>query len=358
MPFSLNLWNFPSLSLREGRQPKKNFYKCPPPHPVPAPVLPDFLLLHKLSMDSNHYLYISGLPGGASGKDPACQRRRRKRCGFNPWVGKVPWKSTWQPTPVFLPRESPRTEEPGRSHSMESQRFGHDWSNLARLHSCTFQLAKNTVPLQNHQFSFLLEHSNLYIHIYKELARMVMEAEKSKRPVFKRLESQESQSCKFQSKFKSEGKSRLMSQLKDRQKKNEFFLTQILSRPSVDWMRPPKFGVPSALLSLQIQKLISSRNTFTDTPRIMFNQVSGPRGTVKLTINKINHHNLPPEKKTKQNLSPLTSTSSPITLPSHSLLQWNFSEDLCLSPMLPPSEACPLSRPMKCQTLPQCPYST
>ena len=33
---------------------------------------------------------------------------------------------------------------------------------------------------------------------------MVMEAEKSKRPVFKRLETQESQCCKFQSKFKSE----------------------------------------------------------------------------------------------------------------------------------------------------------
>ena len=271
----------------------------------------------------------------ASGKDPACQCRRQKRCGFNPWVGKVPWKSTWQPTPVFLPRESPRTEEPGRSQSMESQRFGHDWSNLASLHT-SFQLAKNTVPLQNHQFSFLLEHSNLYIHIYKELAHMVIEAEKSKRPVFKRLEFQESQWYKFQSKFKSEGKSRLMSQLKDRQKKNEFFLTQVLSRPSVDWMRPPKFGVQSALLSLQIQKLISSRNTFTDTPRIMFNQVSGSRGTVKLTINKINHHNLPPEK-TKQNLSPLTSTSSPITLSSHSLLQWNLSEDLCLSTMLPPS---------------------
>ena len=23
--------------------------------------------------------------------------------GFSPWVGKIPWKMTWQPTPVFLP---------------------------------------------------------------------------------------------------------------------------------------------------------------------------------------------------------------------------------------------------------------
>ena len=29
------------------------------------------------------------------------------------WVGKIPWKRAWQPTPVFLPGESPWTEEPG-----------------------------------------------------------------------------------------------------------------------------------------------------------------------------------------------------------------------------------------------------
>ena len=25
--------------------------------------------------------------------------------GFDPWVGKIPWRRKWQPTPVFLPRE-------------------------------------------------------------------------------------------------------------------------------------------------------------------------------------------------------------------------------------------------------------
>ena len=44
-------------------------------------------------------------PGGASGKEPTCQCRRLKRCGFNPWVGKIPWRREWQLTPVFLPRE-------------------------------------------------------------------------------------------------------------------------------------------------------------------------------------------------------------------------------------------------------------
>ena len=26
--------------------------------------------------------------------------------GFSPWVGKIPWRRAWQPTPVFLPGES------------------------------------------------------------------------------------------------------------------------------------------------------------------------------------------------------------------------------------------------------------
>ena len=46
---------------------------------------------------------LSGFPGGIIGKESICQCRRRKRCRFNPWVGKIPWRRKWQPTPVFLP---------------------------------------------------------------------------------------------------------------------------------------------------------------------------------------------------------------------------------------------------------------
>ena len=41
-------------------------------------------------------------PGGTGCKELTCQCRRYKRCGFNPWVRKIPWKRAWQPTPVFL----------------------------------------------------------------------------------------------------------------------------------------------------------------------------------------------------------------------------------------------------------------
>ena len=47
-----------------------------------------------------------GFPGGASSKRSACQCRRCERYRFDPWVRKIPWRRTWQPTPVFLPGKS------------------------------------------------------------------------------------------------------------------------------------------------------------------------------------------------------------------------------------------------------------
>ena len=35
-----------------------------------------------------------------SGKEPACQCRRHEGHGFDPWLGKIPWRRAWQPTPV------------------------------------------------------------------------------------------------------------------------------------------------------------------------------------------------------------------------------------------------------------------
>ena len=47
-----------------------------------------------------------GFPGGASGKESTCQCRRHRRQGFDPWVGQICWRRTWQPIPVFFPGES------------------------------------------------------------------------------------------------------------------------------------------------------------------------------------------------------------------------------------------------------------
>ena len=67
-----------------------------------------------------------GFPGGASGKEPACQSMRYKTHWFDPYVGRIPWRRAWQPTSVFLPVESQWTEEPDELHSIASQRVEHD----------------------------------------------------------------------------------------------------------------------------------------------------------------------------------------------------------------------------------------
>ena len=59
-----------------------------------------------------------------------CRRRgsglRGRKAGEG-WVGEIPWRRKWQPTPVFLPgKKIPWTEEPGGLQSMGLQRVGHD----------------------------------------------------------------------------------------------------------------------------------------------------------------------------------------------------------------------------------------
>ena len=46
---------------------------------------------------------FGGFPGGSDGEESACYYRR---CMFDPWVRKIPWRSKWQPTPGFLPGKS------------------------------------------------------------------------------------------------------------------------------------------------------------------------------------------------------------------------------------------------------------
>ena len=46
---------------------------------------------------------LPGAPGGSDCEEPACSAGGP---GFHPWVGKIPWRRAWQPTPVSLPRES------------------------------------------------------------------------------------------------------------------------------------------------------------------------------------------------------------------------------------------------------------
>ena len=125
------------------------------------------LLQHLLFVDSLMMATVTSFPSSSTVNNPPVVQ---EMCGFHPWVRKIPWRRTWQPTPVFLPGEShgqrslagysPQdqkeldmekamaphsstlawkiswTEEPGGLQSMRSQRVGHDWATSV----CVFPL--------------------------------------------------------------------------------------------------------------------------------------------------------------------------------------------------------------------------
>ena len=117
----------------------------------------DVLIKHSMWSHIRHPIWgvvpLYCIPGGTSDKEPACQCRRHKQGYPTPsqtqqkkailgirekrsqglsyiyiyniyiiyiyilYIYKILWRRALQPTQVFLPRESPWTEEPGRLHS-------------------------------------------------------------------------------------------------------------------------------------------------------------------------------------------------------------------------------------------------
>ena len=63
-----------------------------------------------------------GLPWWLSSEESACQRRR---CGFNSWIEKTPWRREWQPPPVSLP---------GKSHRQRSLASYSPWGHKESRH--------------------------------------------------------------------------------------------------------------------------------------------------------------------------------------------------------------------------------
>ena len=67
-------------------------------------------------------LYLeTGFPGGSAGKESACNAGDP---GFDPGVGKIPWRWERPPTPVFWPGESRELYSPwGRKESDTTERL-------------------------------------------------------------------------------------------------------------------------------------------------------------------------------------------------------------------------------------------
>ena len=68
------------------------------------------------------------------GSFPVDQTVKNPPAMWETWVQSLGWEDSpgifleWQPTPIFLPGESPWTEEPGRLQSMGLQRVRHHWA--------------------------------------------------------------------------------------------------------------------------------------------------------------------------------------------------------------------------------------
>ena len=79
----------------------------------------------------NFTLKKLGLSRWRSGRESACQCRRH---GFDPWVGKIPWRRKWQPTPIFLPGKSHRQRSLVGYNPWGWRRVGHNLATKQQQH--------------------------------------------------------------------------------------------------------------------------------------------------------------------------------------------------------------------------------
>ena len=109
------------LSMRFSRQEYWSGSPCPPPGDLPNPEIqtasPGASALQVDSLPLSHrgspymcvYIYVNiylCLYMYRERERELCQGRRCETQGFSPWIRKISWRRSWQPTPVFLPRES------------------------------------------------------------------------------------------------------------------------------------------------------------------------------------------------------------------------------------------------------------
>ena len=60
-----------------------------------------YVHLHSLEFSAELRL-LPGFSDSSVGEEFARQCRSHRRCRFDPWVRKIPYRRKWQPTPVFL----------------------------------------------------------------------------------------------------------------------------------------------------------------------------------------------------------------------------------------------------------------
>ena len=57
-------------------------------------------------LDAVTHTHSSQTQQGEDQKEAKVKEDKNRTAGFNPWVGKTPWRREWHPTPVLVPGES------------------------------------------------------------------------------------------------------------------------------------------------------------------------------------------------------------------------------------------------------------
>ena len=104
--------------------------------------------IYIIYLHTHTHTHTWGFPGGVSGKEPAYQCRRLKRCRFKKKKKKEmqvwsldredPLEKGMATHSGVLAWRIPWTEEPGGLQSMGSQRVRHDWRDLVCTHACIY----------------------------------------------------------------------------------------------------------------------------------------------------------------------------------------------------------------------------
>ena len=93
-----------------------------------------------------------------SGKEICLQCRSLRRCRFDPWVGEISWRRTWQSTPIFLPWKSlDRGAWRAIVHRVAKSQT---WLKLLSTHACSLKgpqqqtvEAESWLPSESSQWS-------------------------------------------------------------------------------------------------------------------------------------------------------------------------------------------------------------
>ena len=90
-------------------------------------------------------ILLQGSPSNSVSKESACNAGDCllcRKCRFNPWVRKIPWRRKWQPTPVFLP---------GKSHGQRNLAGYSPWGHKRVRHNLAIKQQQHTILDLNYQ---------------------------------------------------------------------------------------------------------------------------------------------------------------------------------------------------------------